>query len=167
MDAEEKKRLFERAEELLVQQNFFAAVVVGSIAVFFAAAAYGIITSRAGFASGFVAAAVGIVIGASMQSVGRGIETRFAVAATVLTLVGWALGNLVRAIVVLGPRDELIPLSVFQSYSLAELVRHAASYFSIGDLIFWFIAVFAAVFLARRSLARSDRLALGLYELER
>ena len=73
-----------------------------------------------------------------MQFVGRGIAVRFSVAATVYTLIGCALGNL------------FVGMSV-----------------SGAHFIYWFVAVFAAVFFARRALSRADRLALGLLKLER
>jgi hypothetical protein len=91
-----------------------------------------------------------------MQHVGRGIDTKFGVAAAVYTIAGCLLGNVFRIV---------SPLDVFRTNDFSQIAGQSVSFISGVDLVFWFVAVFAAVFLARRPLSRSDRLALGMYEL--
>ena len=62
--------------------------------------------------------------------------------------------------------NGISPLDVFRSNAFSVLTGRAVSYVSFVDLVFWFVAVFAAVFLAMRPLSRSDRLAIGMYELK-
>lgn len=138
MDDAEKRKHYERAEQLLAEQNFVAAVIAGAVATAIAAFAFVIVVARWPIAYGFAAVSVGIIIGVAMQFVGRGIAVKFFVAATVYTLIGCALGNL------------------FVGMSVSGV-----------HFIYWFVAVFAAVFFARRALSRADRLALGLLKLER
>jgi hypothetical protein len=156
MDQEEKQRNYEKAEILLSEQNFAAAVIAGAVATVLAAAIYGIVVARWSFSYGFAAAGIGIAIGISMQYLGRGIEMKFAVAAAAYTIAGCFLGNVFRVV---------SPLDVFRSNDFSLTAEQSISYISFVDLVFWFIAVFAAVFLARRPLSRSDRLAIGMYEL--
>jgi hypothetical protein len=156
MDQEEKQRNYDVAEVLLSEQNFAAAVTVGAIATILAAAIYGIVIARWSFSSGFAAAGIGIAVGLSMQYLGRGIDMKFAVAAAVYTVAGCLLGNVFSVV---------SPLDVFRSNDFSQIAQ-SVSYISLGDLVFWFIAVFAAVFLVRRPLSRSDRLAIGMYKLK-
>ncbi len=81
MDQEEKQRNYDIAEVLLSEQNFAAAVIVGAVATVLAAAIYGIVVARWDFSYGFAAVGIGIAVGISMQYLGRGIDTKFAVAA--------------------------------------------------------------------------------------
>jgi hypothetical protein len=156
MDQEEKQRNYDIAEVLLSEQNFAAAVIVGAVATLLAAAAYGITTAIWDFSYGFAAAGIGIAVGISMQYLGRGIDMKFAVAAAVYTVAGCLLGNVFRVV---------SPLDVFRSNDFSQIAQ-SVSYISLGDLVFWFVAVFAAVFLVRRPLSRSDRLAIGMYKLK-
>ncbi len=156
MDQEEKQRNYDIAEVLLSEQNFAAAVIVGAVATVLAAAIYGIVVARWDFSYGFAAAGIGIAVGISMQYLGRGIDTKFAVAAAVYTVAGCLLGNVFRVV---------SPLDVFRSNDFSQIAR-SVSYISLGNLVFWFVAVFAAVFLVRRPLSRSDRLAIGMYKLK-
>ena len=156
MDQKEKQRNYDIAEVLLSEQNFAAAVIVGAVATILAAAIYGIVVARWNFSYGFAAAGIGIAVGISMQYLGRGIDMKFAAAAAVYTVAGCLLGNVFRVV---------SPLDVFRSNDFSQIAR-SVSYISLGDLVFWFVAVFAAVFLVRRPLSRSDRLAVGMYKLK-
>ena len=157
MKQEDKQQNYELAEKLLSEQNFTAAVIVGAVATLLAAAIYSVVTNRWDFAYGFAAAGIGIAIGIPMQYLGRGIEMKFAVVAAVYTIVGCLLGNVFRVV---------SPLDVVRSNDFLLIAGRSVSDISFVDLVFWFVAVFAAVFLARRPLSRSDRLAIGMYKLK-
>ena len=88
MDQADKQRNYELAEKLLSEQNFVAAVIVGAVATLLAATIYGIVVAKWNFSYGFAAAGIGIVVGISMQYLGRGIEMKFTVAASVYTIPG-------------------------------------------------------------------------------
>ena len=165
MDDEEKHKHYELANKLISEQNFAAAVVVGAVATLLAAAAYGISVATWAYSYGFAAAGVGIVVGLSMGFLGRGISTKFAVVATLYTITGCAIGNLFRVIIELAQASATSPIDVFRNNSLSVLVERSISSLSFVDLVFWFVAVFCAVFLAKRSLSRSERLAIGMFEL--
>ncbi len=165
MNDEEKQKNYELADKLISEQNFAAAVIVGAVATILAAAAYGIIVATWAFSYGFVAAGVGIVIGLSMQFLGRGISMKFAVVAMVYAITGCVLGNLFRVIIELAQANATSPIDVLRNNSLSVLAEWSVSDVSFVDLVYWFVAVFCAVFLAKRPLSRSERLAIGLFEL--
>ena len=162
---EEKQKNYALAEKLISEQNFAAAVIVGAVATLLAAAAYGITVATWAFSYGFAAAGVGIVIGLSMQFLGRGISMKFAVVATVYTITGCVLGNLFRVIMEQAQANATSPIDVLRNNSLSVLAEWSVSYVSLVDLVYWFVAVVCAVFLVKRPLSRSERLAIGLYEL--
>ena len=165
MNDEEKQKNYELAEKLISEQNFAAAVIVGAFATLLAAVAYGITVETWAFSYGFAAAGVGIVIGLSMGLLGRGIAMKFAVAAALYTITGCVLGNLFMVIMNRAQGTATSPIDVLQNNSLSVLAGWSVSGLSLVHLVFWFVAVIAAVFLARRSLSRSESLAIGLFEL--
>jgi dipeptide/tripeptide permease len=167
MDNEEKQKNDELAKKLISEQNFPAAVIGGALATVLAAAAYGMTVTTWPFSYGFAAAGVGIIIGLTMGFLGRGIATKFSVAATLYTALGCLLGNLFRAMIELAPptATSLLDVATHSSFS-ALWERSTFNMFSIA-LLYWFVAIIAAVFLARRPLSRSQRLALGLLEMRR
>lgn len=165
MKEEDKQRNYKLAANLIAQQNFAAAIIIGAGATVLAAALYGILTAIWNFSYGFVAAAIGIIIGISMQYLGRGIETKFAVAAFLYTIAGCVLGNLFRVIMSMSIGSATSPLEVWRTNEFSLLAGRAQSYISLIDLVFWFVAVWLAVFLVKRPLSRKERIAIGMYEL--
>jgi len=165
MDDEEKQKNYDLAEKLISEQNFIVAVVAGAIAMLLAAVAYGIVVERWPFSYGFAAAGVGVVIGFFMGFRGRGISMKFSVVAAVYTIVGCVLGNLFVKILNLVQATAASPLDVLQSNSLSVLAQWSVAGLSLIHIVFWFVAVVAAVFLAKRPLSRAQKLAIGLNEL--
>jgi hypothetical protein len=165
MDNEEKQKNYEIARKLIAEQNFTAAIVAGAIATLLAAAAYAITVSVLPIAHGFAVAGIGVVIGVSMGFLGRGIATKFAVAATLYTILGCFVGTVFRVLMALAPPSATSPLDALRDNSLSVIVERSISHIHLIDLVYWFIAVFAAVFLARRALSRSQRLAIALFEM--
>jgi hypothetical protein len=165
MQDEEKQEHYELAEKLISEQNFAGAVIAGAVATLLAAVAYGITVASWPFSYGFAAAGIGVVIGFSMQFVGRGISMKFAVMATAYTIAGCLLGNLFRTIMERVRGTDASPIDILRNNSLSTLAEWSVSYVSLVDLVYWFIAVVAAVFLARRPLSRAQRLAIGMLEL--
>ena len=163
MNDEEKQKNYELAEKLFLEQNFAAAAIAGAFATLLAAVAYGIVVEKWPFSYGFAAAGVGIVIGLPMGFLGRGISTKFGVTAALYTIVGCVLGNLLVKIMNLAIGTATSPIDVVQNNSLSVLAGWSVSGLSLIHLVFWFVAVFAAVFLAKRSLSRSERLAIGMF----
>jgi len=165
MNDEKIQKDYELAEKLISEQNFSAAVIAGAVATLLAAVAYGITVETWPFSYGFAAAGVGIIIGLSIGFLGRGISMKFAVVAAAYTIVGCVLGNLSVKITGLAKATATSPIDVLRNNSLSALAEWSISGLSLIHLVYWFVAVFCAVFLAKRPLSRSDRLAIGLYEL--
>lgn len=165
MHDEEKQKNYELAEKLISEQNFSAAVIAGAVATLLAAVAYGITVATWPISYGFAAAGIGVVIGISMQFLGRGISMKFAVVATVYTIAGCLFGNLFRVLMEQVRGTGTSPIDLLRNNSLSRLAEWSVSYVSLIDLVYWFVAIVAAVFLSKRPLSRSDRLAIGLFEL--
>ena len=164
MRDDEKQEHYELAERLLSEQNFVAAIIAGAIATLLSAVAYGIIVRLVPISYGFAAAGVGVFVGFFVGYLGRGISTKFSVLAVGYTIAGCVLGNLFVKIMGLAQATRTHPVDVLRSSSLAELAQWSVAGLTLIHFVFWFVAVFAAGFLAKRSLSRQDRLAIGLYE---
>jgi len=165
MDEEEKQQNYKLAARLMSEQNFAAAVIAGAIAMLLAAVAYGMTVETWPFTYGFAATGIGIVIGLPMGFLGRGISMKFAVVATAYTIIGCVLGNLFVRVMDLAKSSTASPFVVLQDNSLPELADWSTSGLSFIHLVYWFVAVVCAVFLAKRPLSRSDRLAIGMFEM--
>ncbi len=165
MDDKQNQECHELAEKLAAEQNFSAAIIAGAVAMVLAAVAYGFIVEAWPFSHGFAAAGIGTVIGFFTGFLGRGISMKFSVAAAIYTIVGCFLGNLFVKIINLAQATAASAIDVLQDSSLSELWRWSVSGLSLVHLVFWFVAVVVAAFLAKRPLSREQRLAIGLTKL--
>lgn len=165
MNDEEKQEKYELAEKLISEQNFTAAVIAGAVAMLLVAVAYGIIVKTWPYSYGFATAGVGVVVGLSTGFLGRGISMKFAVVAAVYTIAGCVLGNLFVKVIDLAQATGTSPIEVLRNNSVSALAEWSISGLSLISLVYWLVAVVCAMFLAKRPLSRSDRLAIGLYEL--
>jgi len=164
--AEEEQKNYELAEKLLSEQNFSAAIIVGAVATVLASVAYGLTVAAWPITYGFAAAGVGIVIGFAMGYFGRGIASKFAIAAALYTLLGGILGNVFHVLINMVRATRVSPIDIFRNHSFLDLVEQALSNVLSIALLYWLVAVMAAVFLSKRALSRADRLAIGVYDLK-
>lgn len=165
MNQETKKKNDELAEKLLAEQNFVPALIAGAVAVVLSAMCYGLVVSEWRFSYGFAAVGIGMAVGLSMRYLGRGIETKFSFVAAAYTIVGCFLGNVFTAIFATGTAGATSVLDIFRQNSLPELVDQALRYISLVDFVFWFVAVWCAVYLVTRSLTREESLAISMYQM--
>ena len=165
MRDEEREQHYERAKKLLGEQNFAAALVAGAVTTLLASVAYGITVSTWAYSHGFAIAGIGIAVGLTIGFLGRGILTRFGVLAALYTIIGFLCGNVFRVVLQTARRPADSPFDVLDDSSLWQIAERSFTYLSAIDLVYLLIALFAAVFFAKRPLSRADRLALGVYEM--
>ncbi len=157
MEQASKQKNYARAEELYAEQNLAMAGVMGVFATVCTGLIYGLVVSIWSFSSGFAVAGIGLLIGLSVQYFGRGVQSRFAVLAGLSTIVACALGRVL---------VEASPSQLLKTGEIAEAVQRAMSSLTLTDLVFWFVALVAAVTLAKRTLSRADSLAIDTYEMK-
>lgn len=164
MTPDEKQQNCERAKVLLAEQNFPAAAISGLIATILSAVIYALIVMNASFSAPFVAAGVGTLIGLAMQFPGRGIELKFAILASILTVAGCLLGDyLIGPLAWLRRQGESV-MDIFSQMSIESFVEFTASNFRLVDIVYLAFAIAAAAYCARRPLSRADGLAVHTYK---
>ena len=166
MDSVEKQRNYELAEKLLSEQNFGAAVIAGVVAIILSAGIYGIVKSLSeGLYYTILAAGIGVVIGFTMQFLGRGIDRKFALVASVYALLGCVLGNMFAVVMHVARATVVSPFDVLLNTAISELYRWMFTDLHFADLMFWIIGIGGAAYFARRPLTREEGLALHTYKM--
>ena len=168
MDSVDKQRNYELAEKLLSEQNFGAAAIAGIVAMILAAGFYGVVKSLSeGLYYSILAAGIGIVIGFAMQFLGRGIDRKFAVVASVYALLGCMLGNMFAVVMHVARAIAVSPFDVLLNTSVSEMYGWMFKDLHFADLMFWAIGIGGAAYFARRPLTREEGLALHTDEMRR
>ncbi|MEL6869385.1 MAG: hypothetical protein AAFO81_06255 [Pseudomonadota bacterium] len=163
MQESDKNKYRQVAKALLAAQNLPRAVAVGVFVTIIAALAYALAVAFLPFCQPFAAMGVGAIIGLAVGLSGHGVTTGFAVLAVALTLCGSVLGNLLTTVVMQARSAVDIPLAALSNASFADVLRWSFDGYVSVQLVFWFVAAIAAGFLARKSLSRTEQLALRLH----
>ncbi len=165
MKQEDKEHYYKIGGELLAEQNFQKAILAGSIAAILAATFWGVLAASTGFVVSYMAIGVGVFIGFTVQLGGRGIDNKFAVLASALAVASCVSGN-VAAALIYEAQVYQIPVSQILSEIDVELViDFLREDLQFTDIIFWILAMGAAVYFSKRPLTREQGLAI--YTLRR
>ena len=165
MDADEKQKNYQLAEELLSEQNFIAAVIAGVVVMILSAMMYGMAKSASGdFYYSPIALGLGAFIGFAVQFLGRGIDTRFAVVGFISALGAGLLGNMFAVVMGIARATQVWPFDILFDATPEELYDWTFGYLSTGDLMFWVLAIGGAAYFARRPLNREQGLAIHTYQ---
>ncbi len=123
------------------------AIAAGLVAAIAGGVVWGLIVRATDYEVGFVAWAVGFLVGTAVAlAVRRGDGTTFAVVAVVLSLLGILLGKYLSFAWVLGEAAEAegVELSPFSSTTFDLFMEDPGVVFSAIDLLFVGLAVFSA-----------------------
>jgi phosphate/sulfate permease len=164
MTPEQKEQNYERAKVLLSEQNYQAALISGLIATILAAGIYAVIAVVAGYSVSYMAIALGAFVGFTIQFLGRGIESRYAVLASILAVFGCVLGNFFAGLILLARNYGESASDIASQITFQSLVDSTVSGFRPLTILFWLLAVAAASYFAKRRLSREDGLAIYTYE---
>ena len=111
-----------------------------------------------------VGAGVGVLVGFTIQYLGRGIESKFTVLASILAVVGCILGNVFTALILTARAARATAGEVLSEVTFGSLVDYAVSTFQLIDIVYWALAIWAASYFAKRPLTREQGLAVYTYE---
>ena len=164
MDQAEKLKNVELGRKLVSEQNFARAFVAGLLAMLVAAVIYGAFASGGG-TFGFMAAAIGLAVGFTMQAAGHGIDAKFGVVASILAVVGCLLGNLFAVVFYVAEVSDVSATRVLFETPASELFAWLTDTLQFADLLFWLLAMGAAGYFVNRRLSREERLAVGMYRM--
>jgi hypothetical protein len=139
-------------DAMMREQNFPLAIGLGIFAALVSAVVWAAITLFSGYQIGWIAVAVGVLVGITVRHFGKGVEIKFGIAGAVLALIGCALGNLLAAIGSV-TREEALPLmQVIDQIDLRMLFDIWEATFRPMDLLFYAIAAYEGYKLSLRQL---------------
>jgi hypothetical protein len=139
IDRERVDRLMEQIRE---EENFPLALIAGAGGALLGAALWGIVTAVTKYKIGWMAMAVGIVVGGCVRVAGKGMRKPFGVAGAALALSGCLLGNALVVYLILAESLHVSFLQVVQGLPSSQLVAIMKATATPLDILFYGIAVY-------------------------
>ena len=153
LDAAQQARLM---ADLWAEQSLVMGLVGGTLAAVVGAILWATVTVGTSFQIGWMAVAVGFLVGRSMGVLGKGIDRTFGYAGAILALTGCLAGNLLSVCVVVAQQQELALSYVLSHLNPAAIPELLAVTLHPMDLLFYGLAVYEGYRFAFRSVTPTD-----------
>lgn len=142
--AEIKQKLSpEVIERLRMEQNLISGIVSGLIVGIIGAVLWGVITVSTGLQIGYVALGIGAGVGLAIRKFGNGLDPIFGFWGAGISLFSILLGNFLSIIGFIANSEGLGFIETLLRFNYSYLSTIMAETFSIIDLIFYGIAIYA------------------------
>ncbi len=147
----------QRAMEFFRQeQNLVMGVIYGLFAAVAGAAAWAGVTIATEYQIGWMAVAIGFLVGIAVRAGGKGIDQVYGAVGAVLSLVGCALGNLFTVAWFVSQNSGVPVSEVLSSLDFDLAIEYLSATFQVMDLLFYGLAVYFGYRYAFRQLGVDD-----------
>ncbi len=148
--------IMQMVANIRAHQSLPLGIAGGLIGAAIAALLWAAITAATHFQIGYMALAVGFIVGFGVRTLGRGVDRSFGIAGAVLSLLGCVAGNLGATIVALAQDAKIPVLSVVERLTPAVLWLLLKEGFQVMDLFFYGFAVYSGYRYAFRKLTAAE-----------
>lgn len=145
----------DRYEQLRAEQSLTVAFLAGLVAALLGAIAWATITVTTEYQIGYMAIAVGFMVGFAMR-LGKGIDKIFGVLGAVFSLLGCVLGNVFSIVGFISTQEHLGLMETLTRINYGKIPELIAANFSAMDLVFYGIAVYEGYRFSFRRLTMQD-----------
>jgi hypothetical protein len=137
-------------------QDLARGAFAGFGAALLGACVWALITVLTGFQIGWMAVGVGFLVGYSVRTFGRGVDTVFGITGAVFALLGCALGNLLSVSIVVANEAQVSTMSLLGGLNMPAIVDLMTATFNPIDLLFYGLALYEGYRFAFRKLSESE-----------
>ncbi|WP_238531026.1 hypothetical protein [Imtechella halotolerans] len=149
-------------EKFKTEQELPKAIITGIVVGVLAALLWGAITVATGYQIGFMAIAVGALVGLSIRFVGKGVDKIFGISGGIIAVLSCVLGNFFSIIGFIANTEGLGYFETLNVFNYSQLIPIMIETFSGIDLLFYGIAAYEGYKFSFRTFTEKD-----LYELEK
>ena len=137
-----KNRILDKIlNQLILEQNFPAAIITGFLSSIVGAGIWAIVTITTGFQIGFMAIGVGALVGFTVRIFGKGITKKFGIIGALFALFGCVLGNVFSFTALIADYYKIEFWSVFSQLTLNQIVQMMREWFTFVDILFYSMAL--------------------------
>ncbi|MGB1248494.1 MAG: hypothetical protein ACPG4Z_06380 [Chitinophagales bacterium] len=135
--------LKEYLEKMRLEQNLFMGILAGFIAAIFSATLWAVITVITEYQIGYMAIAVGFIVGFSIRYFGKGIDQIFGIMGAILALFGCVLGNFLSVVGFLADSgDFMMYIEILSVFDFSMIIQILLETFNPIDILFYGFALY-------------------------
>jgi len=138
------------------EQNLSKGILAASLAGLLGAILWAVITVVTNFQIGFMAVAIGALVGFSMRKAGQGIDQVFGIAGATIALVSCLLGNFFSIVGYIANYEGIGYLETLTLLDYSQVPAIMGETFSLIDLVFYGIALAEGYKFSFRAISEED-----------
>jgi hypothetical protein len=138
------------------EQDLARGAFAGFGAALLGACAWALITVLTGYQIGWMAIGVGFLVGYSVKTFGRGVDTVFGITGALFALLGCALGNLLSVAIVVASEAQVSTTFILSNLDFQAAKELMTATFNPMDLLFYGLALYEGYRFSFRKLSESE-----------
>ena len=142
--------------QLIMEQNFPAALLSGFLASIIGAGIWALITVTTNFQIGFMAVGVGAIVGIAVRLFGKGITKQFGYLGAAFSLFGCLIGNILSLVILIADYYQITFWSVFSQLTFNQIVQMMMNWIKPVDFLFYAIALIEGYKFALRQITEKS-----------
>lgn len=142
------------------EQNLPKAIITGVIVGIVGAVLWGAITVATGYQIGYMAIAIGAIVGISIRFMGKGIDQIFGISGGLIAVLSCLLGNILSIIGFIANTENVGYIEALTLFDYSKLIPIMTETFSPIDLLFYGIAAYEGYKLSFRAFTEEELLEL-------
>ena len=143
-------------DSLRSEQNLMAGAVSGTVAAIAGAGIWALVTVVTEYQIGWMAVAIGFLVGFAIRLSGKGIDPAFGFVGAVLALVGCALGNVLTIVYLIADAEEMTFIDVAVQLNPMIIYALLIDTFEFMDVLFYGLAVYFGYKYAFREVTQDE-----------
>ena len=137
-----QEKLNQYIESLRLEQNLPMGVVVALVSALIGAVIWAAITVSTGYQIGYMAIAIGFIVGYSNRAVGKGIDQIFGIIGAAFAFLGCFLGNYFSLIAFVADAEGLGYMETLGAIEVPLVLEAMMEDFGIYDILFYGLAIY-------------------------
>ncbi len=137
-----QKKLERYLDKLKLEQNLPLGIIAGLFAAIAGALVWAVIIVSTGYQIGYMAMAIGFLVGYAIKNTGKGIDKIFGISGAILSLFGCLLGNFLGIVGFVANSEGLSYFKTLTAIDYSLIPELMTASFSPIDLLFYGIAVY-------------------------
>jgi len=137
-----QEKLDRYIEQLKLEQNLPFGLIAGFLASIIGAVLWAVITVSTEYQIGYMAVAVGFLVGFAIRVAGKGLDNIFGVSGAILAIFGCLLGNFLSIVGFIASAEELGYFETLSLINYGAIPEIMIETFSPIDLLFYGVAIY-------------------------
>ena len=137
-----EQKLNDYMEKLKLEQNLPLGILGGVLASIVGAILWAAITVATEYQIGYMAIAVGFLVGYTIRFMGKGIDQVFGISGAILSVIGCLLGNFFSIVGFIANAEGLGYVETLSLIEISQIPEIMGDTFQIMDLLFYGIAIY-------------------------